>query len=383
MRGWRLISSLWLLLSVTCSCRIDPPLHLRKAVDAEIVLTTEVQVEFLWQVDWETLWDFSWVEEVLGPLSYRDPKSMRLHVYTLGPDGVPTTHQIHNFMGLEGSIRVFVGTHNFLFHNNDSEVILFEAEDDMAPIQATTRIISPGLRESTMVQTIAQKSKADETKDYYTGEEPVAYAPDELFSLFDKAHVISDDLSTYEYIDGRYVIRVEGKLLPSTYIYLIQVRLHNNDGRVNGCGGGAAITGAAAGVDLVTRQTWDKTVSIPFEMYINKEEDPDLLGGRVISFGLKGCRNPYGTGGEEEEADDARHYLVLSLSYENGGYKNVRIDITDQFQDLPTGGVISVDLDVNDFPPDDPPTPPPGGEGGFQALINGWEEQTGSVTIIN
>lgn len=383
MRGWRLISALWLLLSVTCSCRIDPPLHLRKAVDAEIVLTTEVQVEFLWQVDWETLWDFSWVEEALGPLSYRDPKSMRLHVYTLGPDGAPTTHQVHNFMGLEGSVRVFVGTHNFLFHNNDSEVILFEAEDDMAPIQATTRIISPGLRESTMVQTIAQKSKADETKDYYTGEEPVAYAPDELFSLFDKAHVISDDLNTYEYIDGRYVIRVEGKLLPSTYIYLIQVRLHNNDGRVIGCGGGAAITGAAAGVDLVTRQTWDKTVSIPFEMYINKEEDPDLLGGRVISFGLKGCRNPYGTGGEEEEADDARHYLVLSLSYDNGGYKNVRIDITDQFQDLPTGGVITVDLDVNDFPPDDPPTPPPGEGGGFQALINEWNEETGSVTIIN
>ena len=45
------------------------------------------------------------------------------------------------------------------------------------------------LRESTMVQTIAQKSKAD-IIDNYTGEEPVAYAPDELFSLYDKAHEI-------------------------------------------------------------------------------------------------------------------------------------------------------------------------------------------------
>ena len=61
----------------------------------------------------------------------------------------------------------------------------------------------------------------------------------------------------------------------------------------------------------------------------------------------------------------------------------MRIDITDQFKDLPTGGVITLDLDVNDFPPDDPPTPPPGEGGGFQALINGWEEETGSVTIIN
>lgn len=383
MRGWRLISALWLLVTATCSCRIDPPLHLRKAVETEVILTTEVQVDFLWQVDWETVWDFDWVEEVLGPLSYEEPKSMRLHIYTHGAEGVPVTHQVHNFMGKEGRVQVFVGTHDFLFHNNDSEVILFEAEDDMAPLQATTRIISPGLRESTMIQTIAQKSKAEDIEDQYNGEEPVAYAPDELFSLFDKGHVISDDVSTYEYVDGRYFIRVKGKLLPSTYIYLIQVRLHNNSGRVIGCGGGAAITGAAAGVNLVTRETWDKTVSIPFDMFINKEDDPDLLGGRVISFGLKGCRNPYGSGGEQEEADDTRHYLVLSLSYDNGGYKNVRIDITDQFRNLPTGGVIALDLDVNDFPPDDPPTPPPGGDGGFQALINGWEEQTGSTTIIN
>lgn len=382
MRGWRLISALWLILAATCSCQIDPPLHFRKAVDAEIVLSTKVQVDFMWQVNWEAIWDFAWVEEALGPLSYKDPKSMRLHVYTQGPDGEPISHQTHNFMGQEGSVRVFVGTHNFLFHNNDSHVILFESEDDLAPVQATTRIISPGLRESAIIQTIAQKSKAESDDDIYTGEEHVAYAPDELFSLFDWGHVITDDLSTYEYIDGRYVLRIKGELLPSTFIYLIQVRLHNNKGRVVGCGGGAAITGVAAGVDLVTRQTWDQTVSIPFDMYINKEEDPDLLGGRVMSFGLKGCRNPYGTNGDEKEADDARHYLVLSLTYDNGGYKNVRIDITDQFQDLPTGGVITVDLDVNDFPPDDVP-PNSGGGGGFQALIGEWGEQTGSTTIIN
>ena len=386
MNGKRLIPALWLILTATYSCRIEPPLHLRKAVEVQIDLTTEMNMEYIWQADWEALWEFSWTEEILGPLYYRGPERMRMYAYTLGPDMEPSALQVHNFMGLKESIPILVGAYDFLFHNNDSEIIIYKSEDELTPVHATTRIISSGLRESTMVRTVMQKYKAgdNDNGDDYTGKEPVAYAPEELFSLYDKEHAITDDLSQYEYIDGRYVTRVRGKLLPSTYIYLIQARLHNNNGRVIGCRGGAAVTGAAAGVNLTTRETWDQTVSIPFNMYLNRDKDPDLLGGRVISFGLKGCRNPYGTDEEKDEAKDARHYLVLSLTYSNGGYRNVRVDITDQFGNLPTGGVITLDLDVDDFPPDDTPVPPPGGEtGGFQALINGWDEKAGTTTVIN
>ena len=70
------------------------------------------------------------------------------------------------------------------------------------------------------------------------------------------------------------------------------------------------------------------------------------------------------------------------MTFATGHYKNVRVDITDLFRDLPTGGVITLELDVNDFPPED--TDPPVDEGGgFNPVIGEWNEQVGTTTIIN
>ena len=44
--------------------------------------------------------------------------------------------------------------------------------------------------------------------------------------------------------------------------------------------------------------------------------------------------------------------------------------------------MIPLEIDVNDFPPEDIDPPVTGG-GGFEALIGGWNEQVGSTTIIN
>ena len=46
---------LLLLLSLT-ACQIDPPLHLRKAVDVEVEVDATVNVDVMWQVDWEVEW---------------------------------------------------------------------------------------------------------------------------------------------------------------------------------------------------------------------------------------------------------------------------------------------------------------------------------------
>ena len=369
---------------VLYSCKIDPPLHLRRLVEAEVAVDMNFEVNMMWQVDWETDWNFDWKTEVWGPLEYDPPASIRMHTYTLGADGERRTHIVNNFMGMNGTVSVFVGTHDLLFHNNDSEVLLFSAENDLAPIQANTRIISSGLKGSIPVKTTNQK-RAEKTKDGVDEyeSEPVAFQPDELYHLFDPAHYVSDNLNDYEFIDGRYVLKIKGELRPGTFIYLFQIHLLNNRGRVTGSAGGAALTGLAEGVDLQSGITHTQTVSVPFDIFLNRESDPDLLGGRVMTFGIPGC-DPFDEV-SVKEAPQSPHFLVMNVTFATGHYKNIRVDVTDLFRELPTGGVITLEIDVDDFPPEDVDPPIDGGEGGggFQALIGEWDEQVGSTTITN
>ena len=378
---WKRFISALLPLAVLCGCQIDPPLHLRRLVETNVDLKMEFTVDMMWQVDWETEWEFPWNETVLGPVGYSEPSGIRVHTYALGPDGERRSHQVYNFHGTEGRVQVVTGVHDMLFHNNGSEVLLFQAEDDLADQHCYTRIIANGLQDSHPVQTLQQKAAgATKADDIWDSNESVAFQPDELFSMYDPAYLISDNLDDYDFIDGRYVLHIEGNIEPGTFIYLIQIRLKNNYGRVIGSMGGAALTGVAEGVNLMSRVTHAETVSVPFDVYLDRETDPDLLGARVLTFGIPNC-NPYNEA--SVAASTSEHYLVLNVTFESGSYKNIRIDITDKLRELPTGGVITLEVDVDDFPPgpDDPPTP--GGGGGFEALIDNWGEEIGSTTIIN
>lgn len=358
-------------LSVT-GCAIRPELHLRKPVETQVQLETQVNVEVMWQVDWQAKWEFNWDVSSMGSLGYTLPAGMRLHLYPLDSEGVPTTHSEHNFAGSLTRLDVLTGTYNFLFHNNDSEALQFTYEGEFDDVICTTRIISPGLKTSEAVYSSQQKA-AGYTKAPSMEDDPVSLAPEWLYSLFDEALFVSDNLEDLTYEDGKYILKLEGELLPSTFIYLFQVKLLHNDGRVTGSNGGAAITGMASGVNLMTRQTLESTVTVPMEMY--KDPQQDMLGAKVYTFGIPGC-NPY-VDSSVKSADDGEHFLVINVSYANNTYRNIRVNITDQVRALPTGGVITLELDVDDFPPEE------GGEesGGFKALVEEWDEETGETTI--
>ena len=376
---WRATILAVVSLTMLCACQIDPPLHLKRNVETSVELKMEMNADIMWQVDWKAEWVFAWDVSALGPLGYSQPTAMRMHVFPVGSDKKRHSHQVNNFYGTQSRVNVFTGVHDLLFHNIGSEVNLFRSADDLADIHAYTRIMSSGLQSSQPIQSEEQKQGGTKADELEVVEEEVAFAPDELFSLYEPSYLISDNLDDYELIDGHYVFRIQGELVPNTFIYLVQVILKNNDARIIGSMSGAAITGLAEGVDLMTGITHTKTVSVPFNVYMDKETD--MFGARMLTFGIPGC-NPYDP--DSVESAHCKHSLVLNVNYSNGRYKNVRIDITDQIHDLPTGGVITITLDVDDFPPSSVDPPSPGSEGGgFEALIGDWEEQTGSTTIIN
>ena len=375
MIGKRLIRILIVAASIAVAgCTIEPILHLRKAIRTMVVVEPKINVDVMWQLNWAINWQFNWNVSALGPVGYTPPASLRMHVFTHGPEGEPISHFVHNFVGDETQLEIFVGTHDLLFHNNDSEALLFQQDGDLGHVHSYTRKLANGLKASTQVLTIPQKL-AGQTKAPSEFIEPVNLTPDNLFSLYNQNQVITDNLDDYEYIDGKYVLRIEGELYPSTFIYLFQIRLLNNDDRVIGSAGGAALTGMSQGVDLMTRQTWEPTASYLMDVYMDKPQD--MLGAKVFTFGIPGC-NPYDAA-SVAAAPDGSHYLVLNVSYVNGSNKNISLDVTDKIRELPLGGVIDLEIDVNDFPPDESA----GGDGGFVALIGDWDEQTGSATIIN
>ena len=375
----RIFITLLAALLLVSGCTIEPHLRLRQVATTKVVMQTSISTEFMWQVNWQAEWNFAWKTDVYGPVGYSEPKGIRMHIYTLDDTGSPKSHNVYNFSGTEGQADVFVGIHDLLFHNNDSEVLRFRSEDDLSDIYASTRVISKGLKGSSLVQTQEQKAATKAEIDEFELDEPVSFAPDELFVMYDPKHNITDNLDDYDYIDGKYVLRIQGDLIPHSFIWLFQIRLLNNLERVSGSMGGAALTGMSESVNLRTGETVPATVSIPMDVYLYPDSDPDLLGARVLGFGIPGC-NPYDT--ESVAATTSKHWLVLNVVFKTGKYKNIRIDVTNDIRALPTGGVITLELDVNDFPPEET-DPEIGDGGGFKPLIGDWDEQTGQTTIIS
>lgn len=372
MKKRSIISVLVATVILAAGCTFEPQLWLRTVVNAVIAMQAKININILWQVNWEAKWTYRWDVSVNGPLGYVEPEGMRVHVYHIDASGEHKNHSEINFYGNTADIPVFYGTYDLLFHNNDSDVLLFRSAEGSDEIESYTRIFSRGLRESAPVLTPSQK-EAVRSEVKAPDEEPVALMPDGLFALYDRKHVITDNLTEYDYVDGKYVIRIEGELNPRTYIYLIQVHLLNNGDRVIGSPSGAAVTGMAEGVNLCTGITSSTTVSVPMEVLFDAEKD--MFGAKMYTFGIPGC-NPYDAG--SVAASDSKHFLVLNVMYGNGTYKNIRTEITDQIRALPLGGVVTVELDVNDFPPE-------GGSagGGFNALIDEWDEEVGGTTVIN
>lgn len=372
MRKRLLISALMLVAAFVTGCRIEPPLYLRTPVQSMVAVEADVNVNLMWQIDWKIQWTFRWDVEAMGPVGYQeDIEGMSLHIFPHDDQGGHLSHTQKNFVGKTTDIPFIVGVYDLLFHNNDSEVLLFREDEHTDDIYCYTRVISTGLKNSNPVKTLQQKLMGTKADGKAPENEPVTYMPDDLFSLYDKGRRITDNLDDYIYVDGKYVLLIQGELTPASYIHLVQVNLKNNEGRIVGSGG-AVLTGVADGVNLMTKTGASNTVSIPTEVVMDGERN--MLGMRFCSFGIPGC-NPYDQSSVTQSVSE--HCLVLNVIYANNSYKNISVDLTEQVRALPLGGVIVLDLDVNDFPPE-------GGEvegSGFDALIDGWDDITAGATI--
>ena len=164
--------------------------------------------------------------------------------------------------------------------------------------------------------------------------------PEIFYASYLEDIYVSRDLKDYEYdpVENVYIKKIETQLRPLVYIYLVQIILVNNDGRVKGIDGNTAVSSLASGVNVNTGVTSDSPSVIYFNTRLKKDmvadgKPCDIVGGKFTTFGLCDLV-PYTRAGALYEGSRAAltNKLFFDLVFSNDGVKTVEVDVTSQFQ---------------------------------------------------
>lgn len=378
---------------VLFSCSPEPPLHLYDAQEAEFNLPLiDLELDLYWDYElafginynWRAEWFYGWDDEdrrIFGELGYEDPDVFNLRRYYTGDKPrAPHTGVILNTV--EG--RHFLASYDWGFWDilawNEVQTIdgvqslVF---DETTSLDSVTAYTNPSMRSS--------RYNAPRFTQAF-------YAPEPLFAAYDQAIEINSNLDGFVWDPERqaYVRTLNMTLMPVTYIYLTQVILHNNRGRVNGVEGSADLSGMARSTVLNSRRAGDDAITVyynvrlkndcdygkPFEAEeANKDnkapeayEKVDIIGGRLLTFGIPSTE-ANAISRKEDVNDQHRHYMGVNMLFNNATDSTLVFDVTDQVRRCYKGGVITVELDM-----DTVPLPTRRGGSGFNAVVKDFED---------
>ena len=208
------------------------------------------------------------------------------------------------------------------------------------------------------------------------------YEPEQLFAAYEQGIEINKSLDGFKYDYERmiYVKELTMTLEPVTYIYLTQVILHNNRGRISSIDGSANLSGLSRSVTLNTGYTGSDPITVHFGARMKRDcrkqdELVDIIGGRLVTFGI--CNsNGFRTLSRQAVVDNSHHYLDVSMQFNNGNDSTLVFDVTEQVRQRFKGGVITVELDVDTIP-----IPSRRGGSGFDAVVKDFEEVTHEIEM--
>lgn len=376
---------------ILLSCEREPPLHLHHGgndLDIEIPVV-DLNLNVVWdylfkygvEYDWQAEWLYGWDDtdiSLFGPIGYTEPDAFDIRRYytkntPLGTHSAPYKHSIKG---------------HFLSASYDFGFWDILAWND---IQTPDGVQSVRIDESTTYDYVTAYTGQTMMPALYNAPKYTRafYQPEELFAGYDAGINISSTLEgfTFDESRNRWVKRLDMELQPVTYIYLLQVILHNNnrDGRkITSIDGNANLSGMARGVNLNTGITGSDAITVNFNMRMKKDktgkngEVVDIIGGKVLTFGMPNL-NPHKLSTRayleslQKVADTDtgnRHYLDVNMQFYNGKDSTFVFDVTDQVRRLYRGGVITVELDM-----DKVPVPNRGGGSGFDAVVKDFDEE--------
>ena len=363
------------LLAIFAGCSPEPELHLFDGGDINLSLpVVKLELDAYWdystaygQYDWRDEWYYGWDDadqQLFGNIGYTEPDIFMLRRYYTSstPLGAHTSVLSNSIKGNSFKGRYNWGFWDILVWNDVTtpdgvQSLNFDEQTTLDYVRAYTN--------PSMITSRYQEPR-------YTHS---FYQPEDLFSAYEQGVEINRDLRGFDYdsINNVYVKRLNMVLEPITYIYLTQVILHNNRNRIVGVDGTANLSGfgRTTVVNNGIADTDDITVYYNTRFKTNcdkKGEKVDIAGGRLMTFGICG-QNANRIKNREDVKDPHQHYMDLTMLFNNGKDSTFVFDVTEQVRQRWKGGVITVELDV-----DDVMIPSRKGGSAFDAVVKDFED---------
>lgn len=375
------------LLGLVTSC-IEPELNLPgqdlavelqvAQTDLHVVWDNDVQIDHEWYYGWDLKDDSIW-----GGIAYPIPSSYEVFRYYKGdnPQAMHTSADMFTIYTNRFRRYFQFGYYDILLYSNiDSKdgtqvVVISEQGDSVIATTTGTRGLSRSILDATRVGD-------DDT--------PIGILnqPEIFYVAYSENVYISPDLNDYEYdpVENVYIKHIETELRPLVYIYLVQFILTNNDNhRIKGINGNAAISSMAASTNLKTGHTGNKPTFVYFNTRMKEDvmvdgKRCDVFGGKLTTFGL--CDNePYTRSGTHYSGTrgNLNNIVYYDMVWDNGQIVTYQADVTDQMQRQAHGGIITITVDCSQLtPPEDEPS---GGGSMFIPTIEDYDEVQWEIEI--
>ena len=388
----KIITIVLILLLGFTSCR-RKDLYLRVDTTQITVDITDIRLNILWGIDWETQWYYDW-DESYGNIGYTRPDLIKGTIYNVH-DHKRFSSFIKIFDANGGRVSLTAGSaYDMMFYNFGTEWTSFYQSDDYESLTASTRMSS----QTSWIRTRAESESSEmpDTIRRYTNYNQ----PDELFGTLVTGITVNEDPTLYDKeVDEEghvtYIYRINASLKPYSFIYLYQVVILNNrdqqGSRITG-GRGITVTGLAQGVEMFTRKTFNNTIAITTDdikpmqnrrlTLDGQERDADVLATRILTWGLPGINPLEMTKSGTRAVDLDRNFIGISFSLRNGYGYNVTLDITEEMHKNPTGGVITVYVDAGQIPDEIINQKPQSTGGGFNASVQDWANEVNAEVTI-
>jgi hypothetical protein len=367
-----------LLALLLAACERRPELHLYDQLspvidipivdlDLEVYWDYDYEIAFGIDYDWQAEWYYGWDAEdirLFGQIGYTLPSVFNIRRYFTGQTPyVPHTSVLASTI----NDTHFQASYEWGFW----DILVWNQVYTIDGVQSLIFDEKVTL-DSVFAYTNASMQPSRYQAPRYTHS---FYAPEPLFSAYDQAIEINRDLEGFVYDPERnvYVKTLDMTLVPITYIYLTQVILHHNNGRITSTDGIANLSGMARSTNLNTGRAGLDAITVNYNTRMKfgcdqNGENVDIVGGRLLTFGIPGsCANNITRASELK--DSVRHYMDVTMQFNNGMDSTFVFDVTRQVREHYKGGVITVELDL-----DTVPIPRRSGGSGFNAVVKDFED---------